>query len=193
MTLPIQTIIDTHKALEDWRFNAQEANQVIGGVWEGVIGMIMLTAMMGMFYKEVSKNPSEKPPTSRQLSASNPRIEQTSPIIMYHVTASKYWPSIEQHGLKPSLLGDGSGRSGIYLSTSEEKLIDKFVRFGFVVQDSLIEEGALKERQPFAILEVKIPKGTHLEPDPQAEGWGFIAFGNILPNKVKKIREIWDV
>lgn len=78
MTLPIQTIIGTHEALSDWRFTAQEANQVIVSVWESVIGAVVLAAMTGMFAMEVGKNPSEKPPTSRQSSAPNPRIEQTT-------------------------------------------------------------------------------------------------------------------
>jgi len=46
--LPIQTIVDTHEALSDWKFTAQEANQVIVSVWESVIGAIVITAMMGM-------------------------------------------------------------------------------------------------------------------------------------------------
>lgn len=76
MTLPIQTIINTHEALSDWKFTAQEANQVIASVGEGVMGAIMITAMMGMFYKAVSKNPDGEPSNPKRLSASNPRIEQ---------------------------------------------------------------------------------------------------------------------
>lgn len=58
MTLPIQTIIDTHEALSDWKFTAQEANQVIASVWESVISAIILTAMIGIFGIVVGKGSS---------------------------------------------------------------------------------------------------------------------------------------
>lgn len=66
MTLPLQTIIDTHEALGDWRFTAQEANQVIAGVGESLMGAILLAAMTGMFYKVVSKNPGEESSNPKQ-------------------------------------------------------------------------------------------------------------------------------
>jgi hypothetical protein len=47
--LPVQTMIDTYEALGDWRFTAQEANQIIVSVWDSVMGAIMLTGAIGMF------------------------------------------------------------------------------------------------------------------------------------------------
>lgn len=67
MTLPIQTIIGTHEALSDWRFTAQEANQVIASVWEGVIGAVVLAAMTGVFSMVVTGNPSNPNPSTSRL------------------------------------------------------------------------------------------------------------------------------
>lgn len=78
MALPIQTIINTHEALSDWKFTAQEANQVIAGVWEGVIGMIVITTMMGIFNMVVgSGNPGGESRNPKQLNASGFSVEQT--------------------------------------------------------------------------------------------------------------------
>lgn len=84
--LPISTIIDTHEALEDWRFTAQESNQVIASVWGSVMGAIVFAAMTGMFNMVVSGNPSnpkkktiaeyEKEITVAYLQGNNERAHQ---------------------------------------------------------------------------------------------------------------------
>jgi len=84
MTLPVQTIIDTHEALSDWRFTAQEANQIIASVWESIMGAIALTAAMGMFGMAISNNPSGEQSTTKRLSKKT--IADYSNRKLYHVS-----------------------------------------------------------------------------------------------------------
>lgn len=95
MTLPIQTIIDTHEALEDWRFTAQEVNQVIAGVGESLMGAMVLTAMIGMFGMVASKNPSNPNPSTHQLGSTPVSVK------LYHCTATENVSSILKQGLLP--------------------------------------------------------------------------------------------
>lgn len=58
--LPVQIIVDTHKALNDWRFTTQEANQIIASVWEAAVGTIVFAALSSVFVVAIKKEPKEE-------------------------------------------------------------------------------------------------------------------------------------
>ena len=46
--LPIDVMLDTHEALGDWVFTAEEAEQIITSVWTAVIEAMLLTFVTGV-------------------------------------------------------------------------------------------------------------------------------------------------
>lgn len=147
MTLPIQTLIDTHEALSDWKFTAQEANQVIASVWGSVISAIILTTMTGMFAMEVSGG-SSNPGLGSAMKESLYIVSKPpkKPFLYHHSTYSGLKRIAEEWAIRAS-----PGKHVVSLTTDPGRFLSPIPMLAAVTVDGVVKMPFTAELQEVTI------------------------------------------